>query len=99
MNKKKAIFVVGLLLLFGCSKKENINKDNVAKDNVQLTQKVAVRSLLKEEIGKNVICPVMKSKFDVKEFTEVVEYKGKSYYFCCAGCIGSFNENPEKYIE
>ena len=57
-----------------------------------------VRKAKKDEIGKAVVCPVMGSKFDVKEFTEVVDYKGKSYYFCCGGCPGSFKKNPEKYI-
>ncbi len=26
------------------------------------------------------------------------EYKGKTYYFCAAGCKKAFDENPEKYI-
>ncbi len=26
------------------------------------------------------------------------EYKGKKVYFCCAGCIAGFKEDPEKYI-
>ncbi len=27
-----------------------------------------------------------------------VEYKGKTYYFCCKKCIKKFNSNPEKYL-
>jgi hypothetical protein len=28
-----------------------------------------------------------------------VEYKGKTYYVCCSGCRGEFEEHPEKYIK
>lgn len=28
-----------------------------------------------------------------------VEYKGKTYYFCCAGCIKKFNETPDKFVK
>ena len=26
------------------------------------------------------------------------EYRGKTYYFCSAGCMKDFDKNPEKYI-
>ncbi|HEU5413469.1 MAG TPA: heavy metal translocating P-type ATPase [Candidatus Angelobacter sp.] len=26
------------------------------------------------------------------------EYKGTTYYFCCAGCAGKFKADPEKYL-
>jgi Cu+-exporting ATPase len=26
------------------------------------------------------------------------EYKGKSYYFCCQGCLDKFRDDPEKYL-
>ncbi len=25
------------------------------------------------------------------------EYRGKTYYFCSAGCMRTFNANPAKY--
>jgi hypothetical protein len=31
--------------------------------------------------------------------TQMVTYKGQSYYVCCSGCRDAFNENPEKYIK
>lgn len=31
--------------------------------------------------------------------TRLVEYKGKTYYVCCSGCLSAFKENPEKYIK
>jgi YHS domain-containing protein len=27
------------------------------------------------------------------------EYKGKTYYFCAAGCKEAFEKEPEKYIQ
>ncbi len=41
------------------------------------------------------ICPVMKGAINKNLFTE---YKGKKVYFCCAGCKGKFEKEPEKYI-
>jgi YHS domain-containing protein len=28
-----------------------------------------------------------------------VDYNGKTYYFCCPGCIKKFNENPAKFAK
>lgn len=46
----------------------------------------------------NKICPVSGEKINEK-FKAVYEYQGKVYNFCCAGCIGKFKEDPEKYIK
>ncbi|MCL7393323.1 MAG: YHS domain-containing protein [Thaumarchaeota archaeon] len=27
-----------------------------------------------------------------------MEYKGKTYYFCCGYCLEEFRKNPEKYL-
>src|SRR5438270_9778950 len=27
------------------------------------------------------------------------EYKGQTYYFCCAGCLEKFRLNPETYLK
>ncbi len=34
----------------------------------------------------------------VGEDEDRAEYKEKYYYFCCKGCKGLFQENPEKYL-
>jgi YHS domain-containing protein len=26
------------------------------------------------------------------------EYRGKTYYFCSAGCMREFDQNPEKFV-
>jgi YHS domain-containing protein len=46
------------------------------------------------------VCPVMGTKIpDVTKAVGKSVYKGKTYYFCCAGCKPKFDKNPEKYIK
>jgi YHS domain-containing protein len=46
------------------------------------------------------VCPVMGTKIpDVSKAAGKSVYKGKTYYFCCAGCKPKFDKNPEKYIK
>ena len=46
-----------------------------------------------------VTCPVSGESFKKSEFTESMDYEGKAYYFCCAGCKDKFEKNPEKYAK
>ncbi len=63
------------------------------------TEELNVRKPTQGEIGKSAICPVAKEKFEVGEDTPVIDYKGKSYFFCCAGCVGTFKKNPDRFAE
>ncbi|MHB9037384.1 MAG: YHS domain-containing protein [Armatimonadota bacterium] len=60
------------------------------------------KSPVKPPVQKKVVsavCPVMSSKIsDVTKAAGKSVYKGKTYYFCCAGCKPEFDKNPEKYI-
>jgi YHS domain-containing protein len=58
-----------------------------------------VRQPTQSEIGKVTTCPVMKGKFEVTKSTPVIDYEGKSYYFCCESCIDEFKKNPDKYAK
>ncbi len=49
--------------------------------------------------GEPVICPVMGNEVKDLEKAPKVEYEGKTYYFCCEGCVEPFKANPEKYIK
>jgi YHS domain-containing protein len=51
----------------------------------------------KDEIGKSETCPVSRIEFQVVSETQVIDYKGKSYYFCCTPCVIDFRKNPEQY--
>jgi YHS domain-containing protein len=41
-------------------------------------------------------CPVMGGKINQEVYTD---YQGQRIYFCCAGCIGVFKKDPEKYLQ
>ncbi len=58
-----------------------------------------VRQPTQSEVGKAATCPVMNSKFEVTQSTPVIDYKGKSYYFCCPSCIEDFKKDPEKFAK
>ena len=42
------------------------------------------------------LCPVMGGEIDKSVY---LDYQGKRVYFCCAGCIESFNKEPQKFIQ
>jgi Cu+-exporting ATPase len=46
-----------------------------------------------------ITCPVSGESFKKSEFTESIDYEGKTYYFCCAGCKDKFEKDPEKYAK
>ncbi len=46
-----------------------------------------------------VTCPVSGESFKKSEFTESMDYEGKTYYFCCTGCKDKFEKDPEKYAK
>lgn len=57
------------------------------------------RKVTAGEIGREAVCPVIGAKFKVDKDTISMSYKGKVYYFCCAGCDKTFAKDPEKYAE
>ncbi len=82
MQKIKFFILVGFWLIFLACSKKELLS----------------RQVNKNEIGKEVTCPVTKNKFTVTQDTKVIDYKGKTYYFCCPGCDIEFIKAPEKYI-
>ena len=50
-------------------------------------------------LGDRSMCLVSKEEFTVSEDSPKVEHKGKTYYFCCAGCDAKFAADPEKYLQ
>ncbi len=49
-------------------------------------------------VGDRTTCPVTGETFVVSADSAKVEYEGKTYYFCCPGCMGSFQKDPTKYL-
>jgi YHS domain-containing protein len=50
------------------------------------------------KIGDRTRCIVTGDEMVVTASTPHADYKGKTYYFCCADCPGEFLKEPEKYI-
>jgi len=45
-------------------------------------------------------CPVTGEKIaSIKDAAGSSSYKGKTYYFCCAGCKPAFDKAPTKYVK
>ncbi len=65
--------------------------------SLTFSQELNTRQPKPNEIGMKAWCPIMDYNFEVKASTSVIDYKGKSFYFCCAGCPSEFKQNPEKY--
>ena len=51
------------------------------------------------QIGDKTVCPVSGEEFTVTASSPKVDYKGKTVYFCCGGCEGKFQANPEQYMK
>jgi YHS domain-containing protein len=51
------------------------------------------------EYGKKAKCPVSGEEFKVGPDTKAVKYKGKTYYFCCGGCMPKFKKQPAKFAK
>jgi Cu+-exporting ATPase len=48
----------------------------------------------------NLVCPVTGEKIaSVADAVGSSVYKGKTYYFCCAGCKPMFDKSPAKYVK
>jgi YHS domain-containing protein len=52
---------------------------------------------------KELACAVMPShKVNIADATKTkmfADYKGRRYFFCCAGCPGAFKASPAKYAK
>ena len=103
---KKLFFVLtAAVILAGCTAEKTAapaaNADNggAIKSAAPAAEALKSRAPKADELGKDVVCPVMGTKFKVNKTTQVFDYKGKAYYMCCNGCPQAFSKNPEKYIK
>ena len=63
-----------------------------------ITFVVAISAYALHSSDEMVKCAVSGEEMEKSEAKGSMEYKGKTYYFCCDNCEESFKENPEKYI-
>lgn len=99
--KKIVIPMAGVLALalalFANGVPQN-KKTDTGKD-VKAIEYVAQTYGAKEaKVGDYVVCPVMGTKFQVKDNSIFVEVKGKKYFVCCNMCPAPLKKNPDKYL-
>jgi YHS domain-containing protein len=88
MKQFNAVFLTVILLLVGLTVLGSCKKSEPPAPT-------KIEEVISAEIEQT-MCPVMdEMKIDKNVF---VEYKGKKVYFCCAGCKGKFEVDPEKYV-
>lgn len=88
MNRVLIVAAIAIVL-FGFSNSVSFAKNVPGHDHSMKTDKSV----------KLVKCPVMGSKIDPAKAYSKTVYKGKTYYFCCAGCPDEFKKNPAKYLK
>jgi YHS domain-containing protein len=82
------------LTLAGCGKEEsNTPQMQMPADTVPASQPATSQPQAKFD---NTLCPVGKHPISGKGVA--VDYKGKSYGFCCDDCAPLFKADPEKYL-
>jgi YHS domain-containing protein len=61
-------------------------------------QKLSATKDVKADPDEIVTCLVQGTKIKRSQAFDSTVYKGKTYYFCCAGCKPAFLKDPEKYL-
>lgn len=51
------------------------------------------------KLGDRTRCPVTNSVFVVNTDSPKVELGGKTYHFCCEGCVTRFKKDPQQFLE
>ena len=54
--------------------------------------------LVDKDGNKHFTCPVMGNDGIVSMTTKFSDHDGKRYYYCCPGCKGSFEKDPQKFL-
>jgi YHS domain-containing protein len=93
MMKKGCLVAAATLMLlnlglWGC-KEESKSSINAVSSGAPGTQPAALGSVDQK------VCPI--SDFDIDPAV-FVEHEGKKVYFCCPGCIETFQKEPAKYL-
>lgn len=88
------IVLTSVLIGWGCEKAPTTPE--IAKPMVS-AEAFKVHKIADAEVRKPAKCPVTGDEFIVNKFTPALEYKGRTYFFCCADCPVEFKKNPDKY--
>jgi len=93
------LFSIAIFVFFGCGRVEPLKFPPNTQQATSLATQTAVQphTIIDAEIGQKNKCAVTGENVTIAKDTLASEYKGKVYYFCCAGCPEEFAKNPEKY--
>jgi len=59
---------------------------------------IGQNSQMTKPVEGQLICPITNDTFQPTKQSPSYKYKGKTYQFCCPGCVNPFKKNPEKYL-
>jgi YHS domain-containing protein len=51
------------------------------------------------KLGDRTRCPVTQQIFIVNASSPKLFYHGKTYWFCCEGCLDKFKQSPERFTD
>ncbi len=100
MDKKKGITIFASLFLGMLMAAPLLAQEKTACE--QCSQGMAAGTVCQEdqmnapEKGNQALCPIMGNQINKEVY---VDFQGKRIYFCCKGCIATFNKEPEKYMK
>jgi len=106
MNRKAVILgVVMSLMISTCAFALSDHSSHEQKSSVMgQEQKGSMMEHMKEKApavveAGNKICPVTGEKVGEMGPAVRYEYQGRIYNLCCAGCVKTFKNDPEKYVK
>ncbi|HVP35972.1 MAG TPA: YHS domain-containing protein [Terriglobales bacterium] len=73
---------------FSKNPEKYVVQENSATNTVSASY--SEHKITKEELGKEATCPVTKKSFKITKDTPAIDFQGKTYYFCCPGCVDKF---------
>ena len=80
------LLTLGLTLaLSGCDGQPPVDEPEAAAETVR------------DAVENQQYCPVMEG-MDINRAI-YADHDGQRVYFCCAGCVATFEQNPEMYLE
>jgi hypothetical protein len=101
MHRHLSGVMMALIFGVGISAIQAISTDQVAlaHEGEEHAIKTTLRHPKAEELGKTETCAVKGTKFQVAGDTPVIDYQGKTFYFCDDDTLDAFQDDPDKYAK
>ncbi len=103
LSSKNFLLFIALIFFFIITQITSVNANTLPQEKKVKTETTETKkssskseTSVKKSDETQLICIVTGEEADP---SLKMEYKGKTYYFCCKKCVKKFKENPEKYIK